>query len=182
MASLHLLELHKMTLEDEAQVLATSKTTCFYMRHKLYHAAFEIRGHLKLFYEVEIDTQYKNINLKGTRLQNILRYSKKRGKQAAYKGISHHKFAIVCATDENDHMMQQVSGLGSGSFDIYKANKECFDNVKEFILDSNASIHQFVNYLEAVNNKIKTSPLEKRYLTDDGKSLGSVNEMMTEVS
>lgn len=110
------------------------------------------------------------------------RYSKKRGKQAAYRGISHHKFAIVCATDENDHMMQQVSGLGSESFDKYKANKEYFDNVKEFILDSNASIHQFVNYLEVVNNKIKTPPLEKRYLTDDGKSLGSVNEMMTEVS
>ena len=41
------------------------------------------------------------------------RYSKKRGKQAAYRGISHHKFAIVCATDENDYMMMQVSGLGS---------------------------------------------------------------------
>ena len=109
------------------------------------------------------------------------RYSKKRGKQAAYRGISHHKVAIVCATDENDHMMQQVSGLGSESFDKYKANKEYFDDVKEFISDSSASTHQFVNYLEAVNNKIKTSPLEKKYLTDDGKSLGSVNEMITEV-
>ena len=29
------LELYKMTPEDEAQVLETSKTTCFYMRHKL---------------------------------------------------------------------------------------------------------------------------------------------------
>lgn len=33
-----------------------------------------------------------------------------------------------------------------------------------------------------MNNRIKTSPIEKRYLTDNGKSLGSVNEMMTEVS
>ena len=41
------------------------------------------------------------------------RYSKKRDKQAAYRGISHHKVAIVCVTDENDHMMMQVSGLGS---------------------------------------------------------------------
>ena len=56
-----------MPLEGEAQVLGTSKTTCFYMRHKLYHAASEIMGYQKLFYEVEIDTQYKNINLKGTR-------------------------------------------------------------------------------------------------------------------
>ena len=45
------------------------------------------------------------------------RYSKKRGKQAVYREISHHKVAIVCATDENDHMMMQVSDLGSESFD-----------------------------------------------------------------
>lgn len=139
-------------------------------------------GHQKLSGEVEIDTQYKSINLKGTRPQNMPRYSKKRGKQAAYRGISHHKVAIVCATDENDHMMMQVSGLGSESFDKYKANKDYFKDVEEFISDSKASIQQFANYLEAVNNKIKTSPLEKRYLTDDGKSLGAVNEMMTEVS
>ena len=56
MASLHLLELHKMTLEDEAQVLATSKTNCFYIRHKLYHASSEIIGHQKLSGEVEIET------------------------------------------------------------------------------------------------------------------------------
>ena len=54
--------------------------------------------------------------------------------------------------------------------------------MKEFISDSKASIQQFANYLEAVNNKIRTSPLKKKYLTDDGKSIGSVNEMMTEVS
>lgn len=66
-----------MPLEGEAQVLETSKTTCFYMRHKLYHAASEIMGHQKLSGEVEIDTQYKSINLKGTRPQNMPRYSKK---------------------------------------------------------------------------------------------------------
>ena len=79
-------------------------------------------------------------------------------------------------------MKMQVSVLGSESFDKYKANKEYFDDVKKFISDSKVSIQQFANYLEAVNNKIKTSPLEERYLTDDGKSLGSINEMMTEVS
>lgn len=61
------------------------------------------------------------------------RYSKKRGEQATYRGISHHKVAIVCAIDENDYMLMQVSSLGSESFDKYKANKEYFDDVKEFI-------------------------------------------------
>ena len=75
-------------------------------------------------------------------------------------------------------MMMQVSGLGSKSFNKYKANKDYFKDVDEFISDSKASIQQFANYIEAVNNKIKTSPLEKRCLIDDGKSLGTVNEMM----
>ena len=56
-----------MPLEGEAQVLGTSKTTCFYMRHKLYHAASEIMGHQKLSGEVEIDTQYKKISVEEIR-------------------------------------------------------------------------------------------------------------------
>ena len=68
-----------MTLEDESQVLGTSKTTCFYMRHKLYHAAYEIMGHQKLSGEVEIDTQYKSINLKGTRPPRIYTDTKRKG-------------------------------------------------------------------------------------------------------
>ena len=114
-----------MSLEGEAQILGKSKTTCFYMRHKLYHAS-EITVIQKLSGEVEIDAQYKSINLKEICPQNMPRYSKKRGEQDAYRGISHHKVAIISATDENDHMMMQVSGLGSESFNKYKANKEYF--------------------------------------------------------
>lgn len=57
-------------------------------------------GHQKLSGEVEIDTQYKSINKNGTRPQNMLRYSNKRGEQAAYRGISYHKVAIVCAVEK----------------------------------------------------------------------------------
>ena len=41
------LELYKMNLQDEAQVLGISKTTCFYIHHKLYHAVSEIMSHQK---------------------------------------------------------------------------------------------------------------------------------------
>lgn len=137
----------------------------------------------KLSGEVEIDIQYKRINLKGTRSKNMPRYSKKRGKQAAYRKVSHHKIAIVCTADDNNHMMMQVSCFGSESFDKYKGNRKHFDDVvKEFISDSKASIQQFANYLEAVNNKIRTFPLKKKFLTEDGKSLGNINEVMTVVN
>ena len=56
-----------------------------------------------------------------------------------------------------------------------------FDNVKEIISDSKSSIQQLANHLGTTNNKVPTSPTEKKYLTKDGKSLGSINEMMSEV-
>lgn len=56
-----------------------------------------------------------------------------------------------------------------------------FDNVKEIISDSKPSIQQLANHLGTTNNKVQTSPTEKKYLTKDGKSLGSINEMMSEV-
>ena len=55
-----------------------SITTCFYMRHKLYKAASQIIQEQKLRDEIEIDSQYLSINLKGTKLENMPRYSKKK--------------------------------------------------------------------------------------------------------
>ena len=86
----------------------------------------------------------------------------------------------------NRNIMKVDLCLDDGHFiTVFIIGRACgltFKDVEEFISDSKAIIQQFANYLEAVNNKIKTSLLDKRYLTDDGKSLGSVNEMMTEVS
>lgn len=58
----------------------TSITTCFYMRHKLYKAASQIIQEQKLSDEIEIDSQYLSINLKGTKPENMPRYSKKKRK------------------------------------------------------------------------------------------------------
>ena len=58
----------------------TSITTCFYMRHKLYKTASQIIQEQKLRDEIEIDSQYLSINLKGTKLENPPRYSKKQEK------------------------------------------------------------------------------------------------------
>ncbi|WP_370805050.1 hypothetical protein [Faecalibacillus intestinalis] len=57
-----------------------SITTCFYMRHKLYKVASQIIQEQKLSDEIEIDSQYLSINLKGTKPENMPRYSKKKRK------------------------------------------------------------------------------------------------------
>ena len=92
----------------EAYFMNTSITTCFYMRHKLYKAASQIIQEQKLSDEIEIDSQYLSINLKGTKLENMPRYSKKRGKQSAYRGISHHKVCVTCAIDSQDNIMMNI--------------------------------------------------------------------------
>ena len=48
------------------------------MRHKLYKVASQIIQEQKLSNEIEIDSQYLSINLKGTKLENMPRYSKKK--------------------------------------------------------------------------------------------------------
>ena len=85
-------EISGLTLKDEAYFMNTSITTCFY----------------KLSDEIEIDSQYLSINLKGTKLENMPRYSKKRGKQSAYRGISHHKVCVTCAIDSQDNIMMNI--------------------------------------------------------------------------
>lgn len=68
------------------------------------------------------------------------RESKERGNTSAFRGISHHKISVVCAIDSNDHMIMQVTGLGSESFDKYEQIKPYFKDVKKIISDSKTSI------------------------------------------
>ena len=89
------------------------------MRHKLYKTASQIIQEQKLSDEIEIDSQYLSINLKGTKLENMPRYSKKRGKQSAHREISHHKVCVTCAIDSQDNIMMNIVGLGSESFEKY---------------------------------------------------------------
>lgn len=176
------LEVSKVTLADEAHFLNVSKTTCFFMRHKLYSAVTEIISQQLLSGSIELDTEYLKINLKGTKPKNMPRISKKRGNSSAFRGISHHKISVVCAVDSNDHMIMKVTGLGAESFDKYKKTENYFKDVIKIISDSKTSIQQFANLLNAKNDKIPTSPLKKRYLSNEGESIATVNEMMTEVS
>ena len=72
-------ELNGLTLKEQAVATERSVTTCFHMRHKLYQAASRIQRDVKLSGMIELDPTYTGINLKGTKPQNMPRYSKKRG-------------------------------------------------------------------------------------------------------
>lgn len=77
--------------------------------------------------------------------------------------------------------MMNIVGLGSESFEKYMSVINRLDNVKKLISDSKSCFKQFSNELKAENSYIKTSPTQKHYLIEDGNSLASVNELMSEI-
>lgn len=73
-------ELNNLTLQQQTVETGLTQTTCFNMRHKLYKAVSRIQRESKLSGLVELDPSYTKINLKGTKQENMPRYSKHRGK------------------------------------------------------------------------------------------------------
>lgn len=76
---------------------------------------------IELSGEIQSDEKYFSINLKGTKPQNMPRYSKKRtSTKSPYRGISHHKIYVVSSIDENDNLLLEIVGLGRCTTDMLK--------------------------------------------------------------
>ena len=148
------------------------------MRHKLYRAVQSLHLNEKLEKKTQLDSSYFKISLKGTRPQNMPRMSKKRGGTSAYSGISHHKICVITAIDENDHLIMNISGLGSESSDKYSLVSSRFDDVDLIVSDSKTSIRQFSNSLKINNDIIRVKPNMKNHVTDKGNTLSDVNELI----
>lgn len=172
------LEITGMTLKEEAYYLGVSKTTCFFMRHKLYRCLALLYKKETLSGEVELDAAYFKINLKGTKPEKMPRYSKTRGNTSAFSGISHHKICAIVAVDENDHMSLKISGLGGESLEKYESQLAHFEKVKTMISDSKSCIPQFCNLLECEHDVIPVIANKKQYTTPNGNHLGDINELV----
>lgn len=170
-------EISGLPLEEISNYINLSVTTCFNLRHKLYSAAREYIDKIVLTGQTEIDASYTKINLKGTKPKNMPRWSKKRGGTSAFSGISHHKLCIVIGTDELDNCFMKIVGLGPESFEKFKKVEENFANSTLLVSDSKASIHLFANYLNVDHDIIKTIPNGKRYTTDNGNNIQTLNEL-----
>ena len=49
------------------------------------------------------------------------------------------------------------------------------------ISNSKSGIKQFANHIETEYGNIPTSPIKENYLTEDGLSLSTINEIMIEL-
>ena len=177
------LEFMNTTLQDEAYMLKVSVHTCFRMRHKFYRAVSQFLKSTQFEGEVQLDSAYRKINLKGRKPNDMPRYSKKRGGTAAFSGISHHKICIVSAVDEKDHMMLKIAGLGSESFEKYAMFKDQFAETAKLIVgDSKPAINLFANDIEAAVERIPTKPNRKCYETENGYTLAELNELDSQIT
>ena len=90
-----------------------SLLTSFRLRHKVLYALKNFIKNIKLSGKIQSDEKYFSINLKGTKPQNMPRYSKKRTSiTSPYRGISHHKICVVSSIDENNNLLLEIVGLG----------------------------------------------------------------------
>lgn len=88
----------------------------FNLRHKVLKAIKKYIDNIKLSKSIQSDEKYFSINLKGTKPENMPRYSKKRAStNSPYKGISHHKICVITAIDEDDNIVMNIGGLGRGT-------------------------------------------------------------------
>lgn len=105
--------LNGFSLRRIAEENNISLVTSFRLRHKVLFALKTFIENIKLSGEIQSDEKYFSINLKGTKPENMPRYSKKRTSTSSpYRGISHHKICVVSSIDENDNLILQITGLG----------------------------------------------------------------------
>ena len=119
--------------------------TSFRLRHKILLALKKYVKSIKLKGNTQSDEKYFNINLKGTKPNNMPRFSKKRkSNKSPYRGISHHKVCTVSSIDENDNLILQIVGLGRCTTEMLEsALGDKVENADSFNTDSASAYQKF---------------------------------------
>ena len=170
----------KLSVRKTAAKMKVNKNTVFLLRHKVLDCISEIRKSTKLKGNVEADEVYKSINLKGTKKENMPRFSKPRSSKGGSKrGISNHQVCIASAIDEYDNCFLQIVGTGPiSSEEIKKAFKNKTDDVSLLITDCKSSYESF-----AKENNIKLEQIKSgTYSNNNGFNLANINSLHSELS
>ena len=170
----------KLSIRKTAAKMEVNPNTVFLLRHKVLDCIAEIRESIKLEGIVEADEIYESINLKGTKTNNMPRFSKPRSSKGGSKrGISNHQVCIASAIDEYDNFFFKIVGTGPiTTREVKDAFQEKINNVKMFVTDCKSSYEDFTQA-----NKIKLEQVKsKTYKNENGYSLGNINSLHSEWS
>lgn len=165
-----------MTLTDTAKEIGISVTTSFTWRHKILKTLSKFNNDIKLSETIELDAIYFSINLKGTKMDKMPRYSKKRT-SSAFRGISHHKVCVTTATDSRDNMFFQISGLGVETTEMLVKLKDRFEYGSILVTDSKRTFDKFASETNMKHNFIPS----KFYKSDSGHTLATLNGLHSEL-
>lgn len=146
--------------------------TSFRLRHKILLALKSFVKNIKLSGKAQSDEKYFSINLKGTKSENMPRYSKKRTSTSSpYTGISHHKICVISTLDEYDNLVLQIAGLGRCTTNMLK---ECIgprlDNVKVITTDSASAYQEFCS-----NYNIELQAIPSGFHSDGILNIAEIN-------
>lgn len=119
--------------------------TSFRLRHKILLALKKYVKSIKLQGNTQSDEKYFSINLKGTKTNNMPRFSKKRtSTNSPYRGISHHKVCTVSSIDDNDNLVLEIVGLGRCTTKMLEyALDDKVEDVDSFNTDSASAYRKF---------------------------------------
>lgn len=148
--------LNGFSLRRIAEENNISLLTSFRIRHKVLYALKSFVENISLSGEIQSDEKYFSINLKGTKAENMPRYSKKRTSTSSpYRGISHHKVCVVSSIDENDNLLLKIVGLGRCTTDMLKdALGQKLNNAKSINADSASAYQGFCEEYNLILNAI----------------------------
>ena len=148
--------LNGFSLRRIAEENTISLLTSFRIRHKVLYALKSFVENIKLSGEIQSDEKYFSINLKGTKKENMPRYSKKRTSTSSpYRGISHHKVCVVSSIDEKDNLLLKVVGLGRCTTDMLKDSLgKKLNNAKSVTADSASAYQDFCETYNLILNAI----------------------------
>lgn len=170
----------KLSIKKTAVKMKVNKNTVFLLRQKVIDCISSIRKNIKLNGKNEADEKYRSINLKGTKPQNMPRYSKPRSiKGGSKRGISNHQVCIASAIDENDNCFLEIIGTGPiKSSEVKGVFKDKIGKVKCLITDCKSSYEEFAKEQNTNLEQVKSTT----NINSNGYSLGKINSLHSELS
>ena len=164
----------KLSIRKTAAKMNVNKNTVFLLRHKVLDCISIIRENIKLRGIAEGDETYESINLKGTKKENVPRFSKPRSSnnENSKRGINDHQVCIASVIDKDDNFFLEIVGAGPiTSLEVEKAFSNRLNDVTCLFTDCKTSYEKF-----AKDNSIRLEQVKSgTYKNINGYSLGNIN-------
>lgn len=159
--------LRRISEENNISVL-----TSFRLRHKVLYALKKYINNIKLTGKIQSDEKYFSINLKGTKRNNMPRFSKKRTSiNSPYRGISHHKICVVSSIDENDNLLLEIVGLGRCTTEMLNSSLGSkIKNATTINADSASAYQEFCK-----NNNLKLNAIPSGFHSNGIFNISEIN-------